>query len=147
MKWFKKRHPQYPFKTSKRLDNGHIKELCFENVARIYKKKLQHLYSSYNYESHQIWNVDEGGIQVGQANVKTIVWRSSKNVSKLISNEKESINVLTPINVCRETIENNYIFEGMQKRDFVQLSEKDKKVAMQPNAWLTTYLFYKLINV
>jgi len=67
--------------------------------------------------------------------------------------QKESITVLSAINVRGETIPNFYIFKGIYvMRIFVSLCEKEAIMAMQPNAWMIAFFFskwmdYFLVNV
>jgi len=60
---------------------------------------------------------------------------------------KESLTILSSINVQGQTIPNFYIFKGIHRiRDYLTLCEKDSTMGMQPNAWMTSFLFSKWID-
>jgi hypothetical protein len=46
------------------LKEAMFRGLCPMDVASFYQN-LEKIYIEYNYDSHQIWNVDESGAQLG----------------------------------------------------------------------------------
>ena len=63
---------------------------------------------------------------------------------KLAPNEREHLTTLTCINTARHHIPNFYIFKGKKIRENYIVHCKDQAtMAMQPEAWMTQFLFSK----
>jgi hypothetical protein len=66
----------------------------------------------------------------------------SRNVHSIIPNEREWLSVLCCINAEGEAIPNFYILKGKRmRRNFLELANPGDTMAMQPQAWMTTFLF------
>jgi hypothetical protein len=106
-------------------------------------QNLTELYGEYQYAADHIWNSDETGAQASKSiDGRVFAHRGAKNVHSVIPNECECMSVLSCINVVGEKVPNFYIFKGMRmRRNFLELANNGDTMAMQPQAWMTTYLF------
>ena len=146
-RWFKKRHPNLALRQSQGLDVARAKGLCPTNVSTFYAN-LQELYEKHDYPPERIWNCDESGAQAGR-NGGGRVWakRGSRSVHSVIPNEHEWLTVLTCINAAGESVPGFYIFKGKRiKRNYIIHCEDGATMAMQPEAWMTQFLFSNWIT-
>ena len=146
-RWFKKRHPNLALRQSQGLDVARAKDLCLANVSTFFAN-LQELYEKHDYPPERIWNCDESGAQVRQ-NGGGRVWakRGSRSVHNVVPNEHEWLIVLTCINTAGESVPGFYIFKGKRIRcNYIIHCEDGAAMAMQPEAWMTQFLFSNWIT-
>ena len=146
-RWFKKRHPNLALWQSQGLDVARAKGLCPAKVSTFYAN-LQELYEKHDYPSKRIWNCGESGAQAGR-NGGGRVWakRGSRSVHSVVPNEHEWLIVLTCINAAREIVPGFYIFKGKRmRRNYIIHCEDGTAMAMQPEAWMTQFLFSNWIT-
>ena len=68
-------------------------------------------------------------------------------VHSLMPNECEWLIVFTCINIPRHSIRGFYIFRGKQMRNnYIKFWKDEAAMTMQPEAWMTQYLFSTWIN-
>jgi hypothetical protein len=140
--WFRWRHPKLVLRSSQGLDISRARGMCKENVDTFYHN-LEQLYAQHGYTPDHIWNSDETGAQAGKSGRgRVFAHRGAKNVHSVIPNEREWLSVLSCINAAGEKVPNFYIFKGMRmRRNFIELADDGDTMAMQPQAWMTAYLF------
>ena len=147
IKWFKKRHPDLTIRNSQGLEFARAKGLCPENVATFYKT-LQDLYDTHGYTPDRIWNCDESGAQAGR-NGGGLVWakKGCKSVHSLIPNNREWLTVLSCISASGDHIPGFYIFKGKRlKENYIVHCESKATQAMQPEGWMTAFLFSEWLS-
>ena len=140
--WFKKRHPNLTTRQSQELEYSRTKDLCAEKVASFYQN-LQQLYDKHKYPPENIWNCNDSDAQAGKTRGGQVwVQKGVRSVYKIAPNEQEHITTLTCINATGQYIPNFYIFKGKRIRaNYIQHCENQAAMAMQPQAWLTQFLF------
>ena len=147
VRWFKKRHLALSLRQSQGLDVARVKGLCPKNVETFYKN-LEDLYAKYQYPPEHIWNCDESGAQVGR-NGGGQVWakKGSRFVHTVVPNDHEWLTVLTCVNIVGWSILGFYIFKGKRiRRNYIVHCEDGAAMAMQPEAWMTQFLFSNWIT-
>jgi hypothetical protein len=144
---FKLRHPDLVSRKSQPLEMGRARGLCPTSVATLYSN-LQELYSQNNYPPSHIWNCDESGVQAGRSGGATVLAKcGSKSVHTIEADQREHLSVLSCINAAGGKIPNFYIMKGTYfLKDYIQDCEPDAVMAMQPNAWMTKWLFESWIS-
>ena len=97
----------------------------------------------HKYVPDHIWNSDESRAQAGKSRNGTVfVHRGAKNIHTIIPNEWEWLSMLSCINVAGKKVPNFYIFKGIRMRqNFLELANDGDTMAMQPQAWMTTFFF------
>ena len=73
--------------------------------------------------------------------------RGSKSIHSMVPNEHEWLTVLTYINTVGQSIPGFYIFKGKRIRpNYIIHCEDGAAMAMQPEAWMTQFLFSNWIT-
>ena len=141
------RHPEISLRMSQELAVARALSLCPETVASFYAN-LEYLYSTYNYLESHIWNCDESGVQAGRSGGATVLAkRGSRFVHSIEPNEREHLSVLSCINADGGCIPNFYILKGHYfLEDYIAKCEEGAVMGMQPNAWMTKWLFESWIS-
>jgi hypothetical protein len=71
----------------------------------------------------------------------------SKSVHTIEPDQREYLSVLLCINADGGKIPNFYILKGIYfQQDYVKNCKEDAVMAMQPNAWMTKWLFHSWIS-
>ena len=66
----------------------------------------------------------------------------TKRVQSVVPNQREWLSVLVCVNAAGKSVPSFYIFRGKLFRNYyIQNCEPGATMAMQPRAWMTTYLF------
>ena len=66
----------------------------------------------------------------------------AQRVHSIVQNQKEWLSVLVTVNATEQAIPAFYIFKGKQfRQNYIQHCEPKAAMAMQPQAWMTSYLF------
>ena len=144
---FKHRHPELATRKSQPLEVARARGLCQSTVSSLYHN-LEDLYTTFNYPPSHIWNCDESGVQAGRGGGATVLAKvGSKSVHTIEPDQREHLSVLSCINANGGKIPNFYILKGTYfLKDYVRDCEKDVVMAMQPNAWMTKWLFQSWIS-
>jgi hypothetical protein len=139
---FKLRHPKLTSRKSQGLELGRAHGLCPSSTASLYCN-LEQLYSTFPYPPSHIWNCDESGVQAGKGGGAIVLAKvGSKSVHNIELDQKEHLSVLSCINIDGGCIPNFYILKGTYfLKDYVKRCEENAVMAMQPNAWMTKWLF------
>jgi hypothetical protein len=125
---------------------GRARGLCPSSAATLYCN-LEELYNSSKYPSSHIWNCDETGVQAGRNEGATVLAKmGSRSVHSVGPDQTEHLSVLSCINAQGGCIPNFYILKGTYfLQDYVKRCEDNAVMVMQPNAWMTKWLFESLI--
>ena len=144
---FKLRHPEIAARKSQPLEVARARGLCQTTVATLYEN-MENLYNTFKCPPSHIWNCDESGVQVGRSGGATVLARvGSKSVHTIELDQREHLLVLSCINADGGKIPNFYILKGTYfLQDYVKNCEEDVVMAMQPNAWMTKWLFQSWIS-
>jgi hypothetical protein len=144
---FKLRHPELTSRKSQGLELGRARGLCPTSVASLYYN-LNELYTSFHYPPSHIWNCDESGVQAGRSGGATVLAKmGSRSMHSIEADQKEHLSVLSCINAEGGSIPNFYILKGTYfLKDYVKRCEENAVMAMQPNAWMTKWLFESWIS-
>lgn len=144
---FKGRHPELATRRSQGLEVARARALCPATADTLYTN-LEYLYSSYNYPPSRIWNCDESGVQAARNGGATVLAkRGSRSVHSIEPDHKEHLSVLSCINADGGSIPNFYILKGKYfLEDYVARCEEGAVMGMQPNAWMTKWLFESWIS-
>jgi hypothetical protein len=139
---FKLRHPELTSRKSQGLELGRARGLCPSSVASLYCN-LEQIYSTFHYPPSHIWNCDKSGVQAGRGGGATVLAKvGNKSVHNIEPDQKEHLSVLSCINTDGGCIPNFYILKGTYfLKDYVKRCEENAVMAMQPNAWMTKWLF------
>ena len=71
----------------------------------------------------------------------------AKRVQSIVPNQREWLSVLVCLNVASTAIPSFYIFRGKRfRQNYIQHYETGATMAMQPRAWMTSYLFSAWIS-
>ena len=143
LKWFRNRHPELTLRSAQGLDEGRARGLNPSSVASLYEN-LQKAYEEHSYSPSHIWNADESEAQAGRNGGGTLVFarRGTRSVHTTIPSSNEHLTVLSTVNALGQSIPNFYIFKGKRKlRNYIVRCEQDSCMAMQPNGWMTAFLF------
>ena len=141
--WFRNRHPELTLRSTQALEEACAKGLNPNSVASFYDK-LQAAYQQHGYPPSHIWNADESGAQAGRSGGGTLVFarRGTKSMHSTVPNSKEHFTILSCVNAAGHHVPNLYIFKGKRRhRNFILKCEPQAVMAMQPNAWITAFLF------
>lgn len=144
---FKGRHPELATRRSQGLEVARARALCPATADTLYTN-LEYLYSSYNYPPSRIWNCDESGVQAARSGGATVLAkRGSRSVHSIEPDHREHLSVLSCINADGGSIPNFYILKGKYfLKDYVARCEEGVVMGMQPNAWMTKWLFESWIS-
>ena len=144
---FKARHPDLVSKKSQPLELNRARGLCPTTAITLYSN-LANLYNTFKYPPAHIWNCDEFGVQASRSGGATVLAKlGSKNVHAIEPNSREHLSVLSCINAAEGKIPNFYILQGKYfLQDYVRKCEPNAVMAMQPNAWMTKWLFESWIS-
>ena len=148
LKWFRHRHPELTLRSAQGSEEGRARALNPSNVASFYKN-LEEAYDRHRYPAAYIWNADESGAQAGKNGGATLVFarRGTRSVHTTVPNSREHLTVLSCVNAAGEHIPNFYIFKGKRKqRNYIARCEPKACMAMQPNGWMTAFLFSAWIS-
>ena len=117
------------------------------NVSSFYNN-LEALYAMHKYSPDRIWNCDESGAQAGRNGGGIIIARTgARRVHSIVPDQREWLSVLVCINAAGESIPGFYIFKGKRfGSNYIQRCEAGATMAMQPRAWMTSYLFSAWIS-
>jgi hypothetical protein len=93
--------------------------------------------------SQPYWNCDETGVKARRSGGATILAKTSnKSLYFVELDQREHLSVLSCINAQGGCIPNFYILKGTYfLQDYVKYCEDNAIMAMQPNAWMTKWLF------
>jgi hypothetical protein len=142
MKGWRRRHPKLTLRVSQALETARARGLCRDNVRSFYEN-LQTLYSMHKYTPDRIWNCDESGAQAGKNGGGVVIARTgARRVHSVVPDQREWLSVLVCINAAGKTIPSFYIFRGKRfGKNYIERCEAGATMAMQPRAWMTSYLF------
>lgn len=142
MRWWRHRHPELTLRVSQALETARARGLCAENVESFYKN-LQTLLTLHEYSADRIWNCDESGAQAGRSGGGVVIARKgARHVHSLVPDQREWLSVLVCINASGVSIPSFYVFKGTRfRQNYIERCEPGATMAMQPRAWMTTYLF------
>ena len=144
---FKQRHPELVNKKSQHLELAKARGLRPLTTASFYCN-LKELYDTWNYPPSHIWNCDKSEVQtrrIGGASVLAKV--GSKSVHTIEIDHREHLSVFSCINTDGEKIPNFYILKGTYfQQDYVKNCEVDVVMDIQPNVWMTKWLFHSWIS-
>ena len=144
---FKVRHPKIATRKSQGLDISRARALC-PIIAETLYTNLEEFYNAYHYPPSHIWNCDKSGVQAGRSGGATVLAkRGSKSVHSIGPNQREHLSVLSCINAGGGSIPNFYILKGTYfLQDYIAGCEEGAVMGMQPNAWMTRWLFESWIS-
>ena len=144
---FCSRHPEISTRRSQRLEVARARALCPITAETLYAN-LEKLYTAHNYPPSHIWNCDELGVQAGRSGGATVLARrGSRLVHSIEPNQKEHLSVLSCINADGGCIPNFYILKGCYfLADYIANCEEGAVMGMQPNAWMTRWLFESWVS-
>ena len=144
---FHSKHPKISTRRSQGLEVARAHALCPITAESLYAN-LETLYTAYNYPPSHIWNCDESGVQAGRSGGATVLaCRGSRSVHSIEPNQKEHLSVLSCINADGGCIPNFYILKGCYfLADYIVNCEEGVAMGMQPNAWMTRWLFESWIS-
>ena len=144
---FKRRHSELATRRSQGLEVARARALCPATAETLYTN-LEYLYTSYNYPPNHIWNCDESGVQAGRSGGATVLAkRGSRSVHSIEPDQREHLSALSCINADGGSIPNFYILKGKYfLEDYVARCEEGAVMGMQPNAWMTKWLFESWIS-
>jgi hypothetical protein len=97
----------------------------------------------HNYSPDRIWNCDESGAQARKNGGGIVIARTgARRVHSIVPDHREWLSVLVCINAAGLSIPSFYIFRGKRfGQNYIQRCEPGATMAMQPRAWMTSYLF------
>ena len=144
---FRCRHPQLANRCSQGLEAVRAHVLNLTTVETLYSN-LQFLYSSYKYPVAYIWNCDESGVQARRSGGATVLTKcGTRSVHSIEPNQREHLSVLSCVNVDGGSIPSFYILkESYFLEDYIAKCELRAVMGMQPNAWITRWLFESWIS-
>jgi hypothetical protein len=142
MRWWKRRHPELTLRVSQALETARAKGLCAENIKSFYDN-LESLCTLHSYTPDRIWNCDESGAQAGRSGGGVVIARrGARHVHSIVPDQREWLSVLVCINAGGSAIPSFYVFRGTRfRQNYIERCEPGATMAMQPRAWMTTYLF------
>ena len=147
LKWFRKRHQQLSLRTMQGLEQARAYHLCEQNVRSFYVN-LEEVYKAHSYTPDRIWNCDESGANASRSgNGLVIARKGCRNVHAIVPDEREWLSVLACVNAAGQHVPNFYILRGKRvMRNYIEQAKSGATMAMQPKAWMTSYLFAKWIE-
>ena len=103
---------------------------------------------TFHYPLSHIWNCDESGVQAGRNGGATVLAkRGSKLVYSIEPDQREHLSVPSCINADGGSIPNFYILKGTYfLEDYIARCEDGAVMGMQPNVWMTKWLFESWIS-
>jgi hypothetical protein len=142
LRHFRLRHPELASRKTQGLEMGRARGLCPTSIASLYSN-LEELYTSFLYPPSHIWNYNENGVQAGRSGGTTILARTgSRSVHCIELDQREHLLIVSCINADGGCIPNFYILKGTYFRDdYTKHCEENAVMAMQPNVWMTRWLF------
>ena len=142
MRWWRHRHPELTLRVSQALETARARGLCAQNVESFYKN-LQSLLTLHEYSADRIWNCNESGAQAGRSSGGVVIARKgARHVHSIMLDQREWLSVLVCINADGVSIPSFYVFRGTRfRQNYIERCELGATMAMQPRAWMTTYLF------
>jgi len=124
------------------LDINWTQRLTIQSYENFYQN-LQSFYNKHNYAADHIWNSNETSIQAKkQSWTKVFAKWGSHHVYNTIPKSKEWMTVNCVVNAKGATFLRFYTF----RRDYIQLCKLRTCKAMQSKAWMTTFLFKKILS-
>ena len=144
---FRSKHPEISSRRLQGLEVARARALCPITAESLYAN-LERLYTAHSYLPTHIWNCDESGVQAGRAGGATILARrGSRSVHSIEPDQKEHLSVLSCVNADGGCIPNFYILKGCYfLQDYIANCEEGAMMGMQPNAWMTRWLFESWIS-
>ena len=144
---FRSRHSEIASRRLQGLEVARARSLCPATVETLYGN-LETLYRTHNYPPDHIWNCDESGVQASRSGGAIVLARrGSRFVHSIEPNQREHLSVLSCINAGGGYIPNFYILKGIYFReDYIANCEDGAVMGMQPNAWMTRWLFESWIS-
>jgi hypothetical protein len=129
---------------------GRARGLCPSSAASLYCN-LEELYNNSKYPPSHIWNCDETGVQARRSGGATVLAKmGSRSVHYVEIDQREHLSVLPCINAQGGCIPNFYILKGtyflQDSQDYVKRCEDNVVMTIQPNAWMTKWLFESWIS-
>ena len=142
MRWWKHRHPELTLRVSQALETARARGLCAANIQSFYEN-LQSLLTLHEYGADRIWNCDESGAQAGRNGGGVVIARKgARHVHSIVPDQRDWLSVLVCINADGFSIPSFYVFRGTRfRQNYIEKCEPGATMAMQPRAWMTTYLF------
>ena len=121
--------------------------LCSATTETLYNN-LEELYLTFHYPPSHIWNCDKSGVQAGRNGGATVLAkRGSRSVHSVEPDKREHPSILSCINADGGSIPNFYILKGTYfLEDYIARCEDGVVMDMQPNAWMTKWLFESWIS-
>ena len=144
---FYSRHPEIVSRRSQGLEVARARSLCPATAETLYGN-LETLYGTHNYLPDHIWNYDESRVQASRSGGATVLARrGSRSVHSIEPDQREHLTVLSCINTSGGHIPNFYILKGIYFREnYIANCEDGAVMGMQPNAWMTRWLFESWIS-
>ena len=144
---FCSRHPEIASRRSQGLEVARARALCPITAESLYAN-LERLYTTYTYIPTHIWNCDKSGMHAGRAGGATVLpRRGSRSVHSIEPDQKEHLSILSCVNANGGCIPNFYILKGSYfLQDYIANCEEGAVMGMQPNAWMTRWLFESWIS-
>ena len=142
---FCSRHPEISSRRSQGLEVARAGALCSITIENLYAN-LERLYT--DYPPTHIWNCDESDVQVGRAGGATVLARKgSRSVHSIEPDQKEHLSILSCVNADGGCIPNFYILKGCYfLQNYIANCEEGVVMDMQPNVWMTRWLFESWIS-
>ena len=139
---FRSRHPEISSRRSQGLEVARARALCPITAQSLYAN-LERLYTAHSYPPTHIWNCDESSVQAGRVGGAIVLARrGSRSVHSIEPDQKEHLSVLSCVNADRRCIPNFYILKGCYfLQYYIANCEEGAVMGMQPNAWMTRWLF------
>ena len=142
MKRFRLRYPEIATRKSQGLEIVRA-YVVSPTIAENLYNNLEELYTTFQYPASHIWNCDESGVQARRRGGATVLAkRGSRAVHSIEPDQREHLSILSCINVARGCIPNFYILKGTYFLEaYIAHCEAGAAMGMQPNAWMTKWLF------
>ena len=144
---FRLRHPKIATRKSQGLEVNRVCALC-PIVAKTLYTNLEELYQKFHYSLGYIWNCDESDVQIRRNGGATVLAKwGNRFVHSIEPNQREHLSILSCINTDGGSIPNFYILKGAYfLKDYITDCEDGVVMGMQPNAWMTKWLFKNWIS-
>ena len=144
---FKIRHFKIATRKSQGLHITRARALCLIIAETLYAN-LEELYNTFHYPPSHVWNCSKSGVQARRSGGATVLAkRGSKSVHSIEPDQREHLSVLSCIKAVGGSISNFYILKGTYfLQDYIVGCEEGAVMGMQPNAWMTRWLFESWIS-
>ena len=144
---FRLRYHEIATRKSQGLEIARARAVCPTMAESLYTN-LEELYTTFQYPPSHIWNCDESGVQIGRSGGATVLAkRGSRAVHSIELDQREHLSVLSCINAAGGCIPNFYILKGTYfLEDYISRCEAGAMMDMQPNTWMTKWLFESWIS-